>query len=282
MNRPTVSRTLPANRRTVGPGSLGLLLLMGLPWAPDEVVSQIPPAKEIMEKVYEQDTNRDVTMRIKLQVFGRSGEPERKRFVLYRVGSPGQSKTLARFTSPPELRGVALLSINRKGEAVSQWIFTPATRRTRKVAPRDRSESFAGTDFSYEDITERALDDFSYRLVDEADAMEGHKTYKIEATPVAPDRSQYKFVYYWVAQDVPVILHAEMYGQQGQQVRRFHASQLKRVSGIWGARRLEMTSLPQDTRTTLTIDEVRFNTGLGDDLFAPEALEKGGLLPPKN
>ena len=50
--------------------------------------------------------------------------------------------------------------------------------------------------------------------------MEGHKTYKVEATPVDAARSQYKFVYYWVAQDVPVILFAEMYDAQGQEGAR--------------------------------------------------------------
>jgi hypothetical protein len=232
-----------------------------------------------MERIYQQDNSRDTTLRATLQVFGKPGGIERKRFVLYRMGSPGNSKTLLRFTDPPEVRGVELLSVNRRGETDRQWIYIPATERVRRVAPRDRSEAFAGSDFSYEDVAERVLDDFTYRFLGEVDTIDGHKTLKIEATPVASNCSQYKFVYYWVAKDLPVILYAEMYDQQGQLLRRFHASQLKKVSGIWGARRIEMSSVRENTRTSLTIDAIHFNTGLDEEQFTPQALGRVG--PPR-
>jgi hypothetical protein len=140
--------------------------------------------------------------------------------------------------------------------------------------PRERSARFIGTDFTFEDIEERVLDDFTYRLIGEAETIEGHKTWKVEATPVDSSRSQYKYIYYWVAQDVPVILHAEMYDAQGKQVRVLHASQIKRVSGISGARRTEMASVLTRTRTALVIDDAKFNLTLDEKLFTPEGLGK--------
>ncbi len=130
------------------------------------------------------------------------------------------------------------------------------------MAPRERSERFAGSDFTYEDIAERSLDDFTYQPLPAEDIIENHKTFKILATPVAPDRSQYKFIYYWVAQDVPCILHAEMYDQDGRKVREMHASGLRKESGMWGARKTEMRSLLEGTKSVLTIDEIHLNTGL--------------------
>jgi hypothetical protein len=181
---------------------------------------------------------------------------------------------LVRFTDPVELRGVTLLSINEPGLTDRQWIYTPATERVRSVAPRERSERFAGSDFTYEDIAERSLDDFTYQALPAEDIIENHKTFKVKATPVAPDRSQYKFIYYWVAQDVPCILHAEMYDEDGRKVREMHASGLRKISGIWGARKTEMRSLLEGTKSVLTVDEIHLNTGLDAALFTPEALEK--------
>jgi hypothetical protein len=106
------------------------------------------------------------------------------------------------------------------------------------------------------------------------DMMDNHRTFKVEATPVAPDRSQYKYIYYWLAQDVPCILHAEMYDQDGRMLREMHASGLRKESGIWGARKTEMRTVPDGTKTVLTIDEIHFNTGLDESLFTPEALEQ--------
>jgi outer membrane lipoprotein-sorting protein len=237
------------------------------------VVSGADDAKSIMARVYEQDTSRDATLRATLDVTDKEGHTVRKRFILRRLGSFGNGKTLVRFTDPPAIRGVTLLSINQPGEPARQWIYTPATGRARSVAARERSERFAGSDFTYEDITEHVLDDFSYQPLPDEDTIENHRTSKIEATPVMPDRSQYKFIYYWVAQDVPCILHAEMYDQEGRKVRVLHASGLRKVSGIWGARKTEMSSLLEGTKTVLTGDEIHLNTGLDDSEFTPEALE---------
>ena len=231
-------------------------------------------AKSIMAGVYEQDSSRDTTLRATLDVTDKEGHTVRKRFTLRRLGSFGNGKILLRFTDPAEIRGVTLLSINQPGETARQWIYTPATERARSVAPRERSERFAGSDFTYEDIAERVFDNFSYQLLPDEDVIENHKTYKIEATPISPERSQYKFVYYWVAQDVPCILHAEMYDQEGRQVRVLHASGLRKVSGIWGARRTEMRSSLEGMKTVLTVDEIHLNTGLDESQFTPEALER--------
>ncbi len=231
-------------------------------------------AREIMAAVYQQDTSHDTTMRANMEVFDKEGHGKKKRFTLRRVGSAGDSKTLVVFTDPEEIRGVALLSINRQGVSDRQFIYTPATHRVRSVAAQERSGRFIGSDFTYEDIAERVLDDFTYRLLGSDEIIDGHKTYKVEATPVDPGRSQYKFIYYWVAQDVPVILFAEMYDANGQKIRTLHASQLKRESGIWGARHTEMNTAQDGTRTVLTIDGVKFNTGLDEKLFTPEGLEE--------
>jgi hypothetical protein len=152
-------------------------------------------------------------------------------------------------------------------------MYIPATQRVRAVAPQERSARFIGTDFTFEDIAEPVMDDFTYRLLGPAETIEGQKTWKIEATPIDSSRSQYKYIYYWVAQDIPVILHAEMYDALGREVRVLHASQIKRVSGIYGARRTEMASVQTGTRTVLVINDIKFNRSLDEKLFTPDGLE---------
>jgi hypothetical protein len=229
-------------------------------------------ARQIMQDVYRQDTSHDTFMRASFEVLDREGHGKKKVFTYRRIGSPGNSKTLVVFTSPEEIRGVALLSINQTGVTDRQYMYAPATQRVRSVVPQERSARFIGTNFTFEDIAERVLDDFTYRLLGDAETIDGHKTYKVEATPIDAARSQYKFLYYWVAQDVPVILHAEMYDSQGRELRVLHASGLKRVSGIWGARYMEMRSVQDGTRTVLSIEQVKFNTNMDETLFTPQRL----------
>lgn len=229
-------------------------------------------ARKIMEDVYRQDASPDIIMKASFQVFDNQGHSAKKDFLFRRIASPGESKTLVVFTAPKEIRGVALLSIDEQGAQERQYVYTPATQRVRSVVEQERSASFIGTDFSFEDIGEHALDDFSYRMIDDTETVDGHKCYKLEARPTDASRSQYKYIYYWVAQDVPVILFAEMYDAQGRKVRVLHATDLKRAGGVWGARYTEMRTVADSTRTVLSISDVKFNTRPDEKLFTPEGL----------
>lgn len=237
-----------------------------------------PPADayKIMEAVYGQDKKHDLTMKAEFQVFDRQGQSTNKEFTYLHIAGPQESKTLVVFTSPQDIRGVALLSINQRSATASQYVYMPATQRVRSVVQQDRAARFIGTDFTFEDIGERVLEDFNYKLIGDTESIDGHKTYKIEATPTEQGRSQYKHIFYWVAQDVPVILFAEFYDAQGNKIRVLHATQLKRESGVWGARHTEMRTPASGTRTVLTINSVKFNSKPDEKLFTPEGM--GGAL----
>jgi hypothetical protein len=242
-----------------------------------QVSGDIDPRK-ILSGVYEQVFSYDTAMKAIFDIFDKDGHKTTKKFTLLRIGSPGNSNTLVRFTDPPEIRGVTLLSYNHSGGGERQWLYVPATHRARSVSPRERSEKFAGTDFTYEDVQEHVLDDFVYRLLGNNETIDGRKTYKVEAKPVDASKSQYGHVYYWVAQDVPVILHAELYGGDGKLIREIHASALKKAAGTWGARHVEMQSVHDKTRTVLTIEEAKFNQHLNENDFTPGGLENGALI----
>jgi hypothetical protein len=228
--------------------------------------------RKIMESVYQQSAGRNFTMKADFQVFDKQGQSTKKEFTLMRTGTAGESRTLAAFTAPKEIRGVILLTVNQRGEAASQYMYTPATQRVRSVVQQERSARFIGTDFTFEDIGERVLDDFTYRLIGDTESIDGHKTYKVEAKPMEQGRSQYKYIYYWVAQDVPVILFAEFYDAQGNKVRVLHATGLKKENGVWGARHTEMRTPTDGTRTVLTINSVKFNAQPNERVFTPQGM----------
>src|SRR5215471_13155408 len=87
--------------------------------------SRAQDARKIMECVYKQDTSRDATWRGKIDVVDKKGTVRSKKFRMRKLGGLGDSKTLVRFTDPPEARGVGLLSINQSGMADRQWMYTP-------------------------------------------------------------------------------------------------------------------------------------------------------------
>jgi hypothetical protein len=235
-------------------------------------------AKKIAEGVYSQDTSKDASWRATMDVFDKKGSVRQKKFLFRRVGSFGNSKTLVRFTDPAETRGVGLLSYNHKGDKERQWLFTPEIQRTRRIAPQERSRRFLGTDFTHEDMEERVLDDFEYKMLNENETIDGRKAYKIEATPISADRSQYKYLYLWIPHDIPYTVLGEFYDKSDKKIRIYHASDLQKIAGIWVAKRVEMTSPVDNTKTALVIEDIKFNSSLKEDLFTLQALEKSDLF----
>src|SRR3954463_1723154 len=117
-----------------------------------------------------------------LEVIGGNSKVSKKSWQTMRIGSYGNSKALIRFTAPAEVKGVALLIVNHPDRASDQWMWTPAIGRDRRIALQDRSTRFFGTDFSFEDLEERDVDQYDYRLTGE-ESIEGVQCWRIEARP---------------------------------------------------------------------------------------------------
>lgn len=242
------------------------------------IAAQAQDARKVMEGVYKQDNSRDTTWRARMDVYDKKGAMRSKKFMMRKIGGLGSSKTLIRFTDPAEVRGVGLLSINEGSQADRQWMYTPAIQRVRRIASQERRQRFIGTDFTNEDMAERVLDDYTYKLLGEGEVIDGRKTYKIEARPVSPDKSQYAYLYIWVPVDVPYSVLVEMYDKGGQRLRVLKAGDLVKISNIWVAKSIEMSSPVEGTKTVLAVDEIKFNGGLKEDLFTQQALEKPDMF----
>ncbi len=52
------------------------------------------------------------------------------------------------------------------------------------------------------------------------------------------------------------------------------AGELVKISNIWVAKRVEMNTPTEGTKTILLLEDIRFNTGLKEDGFTQQALEK--------
>src|ERR1051326_2563289 len=112
-----------------------------------------------------------------LEVIGQSNKISLKRWEFERIGSYGASKSILRFTAPAEVKGIALLIVNHSDRASDQWMWTPAIERDRRIALQDRSTRFFGTDFSFEDLEERDVNQFDYATAGD-DAVDGAACWK--------------------------------------------------------------------------------------------------------
>lgn len=229
-------------------------------------------ARQIVEEAQRRARAESQRYEGTLQVVNAKGKIAEKRWEYSRIGSHGSSKAVLRFTAPPEVKGVALLILNHPDRASDQWMWTPALQRERRIALQDRSTRFFGTDFSFEDLEERDVDQFDYKLLGE-ESIDGQPCWRIESRPKKTKASQYTFGRIWVREHDYVFAQFEGYIKD-KLVRRVRYSSIEKVQGIWTARRLEVTDLRRDSRTILQLEKLEYNVPMKEDDFTLQALRR--------
>jgi hypothetical protein len=229
-------------------------------------------ARQIVAETQRRATSRSQRYIGRLESFDAGGRAREKRWTYERIGSHGQSKSLIRFTEPADVRGVALLIVNHPDRASDQWMWTPAIERERRIALQDRSTRFFGTDFSFEDLEERDVDQDDYRLLGEEE-IGGVPCWKIQSAPGPSRTSQYSRSIIWIRKDLYTAVRIDAYAGDDVVRRRTYAD-IRNVQGIWTARETTMADLRRGSHTRLTLDEIEYDVPLRDADFTVQALRR--------
>jgi hypothetical protein len=229
-------------------------------------------ARDIMQEVQNRTKSTSQHYEGTLKVVDSKSRITEKRWSYDRIGAHGSSKAVLRFTAPAEVKGVALLVVNHPDRASDQWMWTPAIARERRIALQDRSTRFFGTDFSFEDLEERDVDQYDYKLTGE-ESFDGFACWKIESTPRKTRSSQYTSALIWVRKDNHAIAQVESYNKD-KLVRRLIYSDHANVQGIWTARKLDMFDAGRGSHTIMTLDKLQYNLPMKDEEFTIQALRR--------
>jgi outer membrane lipoprotein-sorting protein len=222
-----------------------------------------------------QDRSRSKSQRYEgtLEVIGSSSKISLKRWTYERIGAFGASKSILRFTAPPEVKGVALLIVNHTDRASDQWMWTPAIERDRRIALQDRSTRFFGTDFSFEDLEERDVNQYDYKMLGD-ETIDGAACWKIESKPKESKSSQYSSSLLAIRKDNYVTAQIESFVKD-KLVRRIHYSELEKIDNIWTPRTVEVLDVGRNSRTILKLEKLQYNVPMKDEDFTIEALRRG-------
>jgi outer membrane lipoprotein-sorting protein len=227
-------------------------------------------ATEIAQKAQERTLSKSEHYTGTLQVIDAHRKITEKRWIFDRIGSHGDSKSILRFTAPPEVKGVALLVVNHPDRASDQWMWTPALERDRRIALQDRSGRFFGTDFSFEDLEERDVNQFSYSLLGD-EAVAGVACWKLESRPKQTKASQYTMSQLWIRKDNYAIVRIDHY-KKDTVARRIDYTDIESIQGIWTPRTLSVTDTARNSSTVMKIENLKYNLPMQESDFTVEAL----------
>jgi hypothetical protein len=200
-----------------------------------------------------------------LEVIDSKGKVLNKSWRFWREGNRGNSKALVRFETPPEVRGVGLLTLNHAKAPAEQWLYTPAIQRDRRIAQQEKSQRFMGTDFTNEDMEERSIEDYDYELLGE-ETFAGQPAYKIRAVHKDRRNTQYSQLYLWVRKDIVATTYIEFY-IDGKLRKTAGWDDWKQIQGIWTPHFTEMKDLAKGSFTRIRSSNIKYNIKFEPDWF---------------
>ena len=131
----------------------------------------------IARQVDQRDTGRDSRLTMQMRLFDRQGRARERTLGVNGLRGQGGAgdRVLVRFTYPNDIAGTGFLVWERPGGDDDRFLYLPALARVRRITGAERQESFVGSDFTYEDIGGRALEDYTYTLVRASERQLGRR-----------------------------------------------------------------------------------------------------------
>lgn len=182
------------------------------------------------------------------------------------------SKSVVRFSAPPDLAGAGFLQIQNKDGDDDRYLYLPALGRSRRISGSLRSSAFMGTDFSFADLDRRDLRDSQARNLG-VDKVGLSTCYLIDVVPRQGD-TQYSHVQMWVRTDNFLPLRMTMYDRANLHVKTFEAQEIRRVRGNWFISKSLMTDHKNSHSTLLVLQSIVVNVQIPDEEFSVRALER--------
>jgi hypothetical protein len=236
--------------------------------------AQEPTADEIMDKVTNSDNLGFSTgeAQVKLTIMNKRGQ-ERIRTVHSRsIDVDDLRWTLVTFIEPADVAGTKLLSKELKGESDLQYLYLPALKEKRRIAGSDKGESFMGTDFTYNDLEQRSMEEAKHtRLPDEKQS--GIDCYIIESIPTGDD-IEYGKLRVWVDKKDFIPLKVYFYDRKGNHLKTLVAQVVEPIGGKATITRLLMKNLKKGSKTIMELKSLDRSKKFPKALFDENVLDK--------
>ena len=182
-------------------------------------------------------------------------------------------KSLTVFDSPRDVKGTSFLSFSHPKGNDDQWLYLPALKRVKRISSRNKSGSFMGSEFSFEDLTSFEVEKYTYKYLKD-ELVDGENTWVIIQYP-QDKNSGYKRRIVWIDQSEYRVRKTEFYDRKDTLLKTLTFSKFRQhLNKYWRADKLEMINHQSGKSTTLDYADLQLKTGLNDKDFNKNALKR--------
>lgn len=185
-------------------------------------------------------------------------------------------KSLSVFDEPRDVKGTAFLSFSHAVGADDQWLYLPALKRVKRIASRNKSGPFMGSEFAYEDLSSFEIEKYTYKYLNNEACGEGLECYVVEQYPVDKN-SGYTRRIVWIDSTEFRTLKTEFYDRKDSLLKTLTLEGFQLYEGKhWRPDMMKMVNHQTGKSTDLSWHGYQFKTGLEDSDFNKNTLKRVG------
>ena len=147
-------------------------------------------------------------------------------------------KSIVTFEWPADVKGTRMLTWTHKTSDDDQWLYLPSIKRVKRIISSNKSGSFMGSEFAYEDLGSAEVEKYKFKFLKD-DLLEGRKQWAIERVPV-DERSGYSRQVMWMDHEFLQPARIEYYDRKGELLKTADFTFESRL--VVGVDRLEVTA----------------------------------------
>ncbi len=240
------------------------------------VASQKPTARQIMDQVDnapDGDSRRSI---MKMTLVNKRGRKRERTILSYSKDYGRDTKKLMFFNKPADVKGTGFLMFDydKASKEDDRWLYLPAMRKVRRISGSSKNDYFMGSDFTYDDMGDRDLDEYNYKLVGE-EKCDGGICWVIESIPKERKDKNYSRTVSWVRKDASIIIKADYYDLDKRLLKKLKVTDLRKHQGFWTSFHIVMNNVQNRHTTHLELQERNYDTDVKDSLFRVSTLERG-------
>ena len=182
-------------------------------------------------------------------------------------------KGLTIFDTPLDVKGTAFLSFSHTVGNDDQWIYLPALKRVKRIASRNKSGPFLGSEFAFEDLSSFEVEKFSFNYLRD-EQYNDMNVVVIEMDPV-DQYSGYTRVQIWVDTEHYRPHKLDFYDRRDTLLKTLTISDYNLYKEKhWRAHKQSMVNHKTGKSTDLAIKNIEFDVGLTDSDFNENRLQR--------
>ncbi len=255
-----------------------MTLMLSLLLLPSDVMPATPEEKglAIAQEADRRDSGfKDFTANMLMTLRNRHGQESIRKIRIKRLEVEGNGdKSLTIFDNPRDVKGTAFLNFTHKVGDDDQWLYLPALKRVKRISSRNKSGSFMGSEFAYEDISSQEVEKYTYKWIHD-EMYDGQECYVVEYYPVDKKYSGYIRQVTWIDKKEYRTLKVEYYDRKKSHLKTLIITGYQKyLDRYWRADEMNMVNHQNGKSTRLEFSNYKFGIGLKERDFNKNSLKR--------